>query len=81
MRVETHNALMNPTDVTATRLVVRDSFGQPLLLAIEVGPEAVLIWKRNEPGFERALRQYGVSFTSVDTTVVDVKPGDIRIGN
>lgn len=82
MKIEGHNALGSPVAAELTQLVVRDAYGQPLLMMIEMGPDTVLAWKRGEPGFDNALRTYGVLTGRVTDQVLnlDLKPGDVRIG-
>lgn len=79
MRIETHDGLTNPQVIRATRLVVKDSHGQPVFVVLEQGPDRFLTFKASDPDFQSALAQFGIRQTAV-VTVVDVKPGEFQIG-
>lgn len=79
MRIECHNGLTSPQVVVATRLVVKDFYGQPVFVVLEPEPNRFVTLKATEPGFRAALAQFGINLTAV-TGVVDLRAGDVRIG-
>ena len=78
MRIETHDGLTNPQVIQATRLVVKDSHGQPVFVVLEQGPDQFITFKATDPDFEAALAQFGIRQTAIVRTV-DVKPRDFQI--
>ena len=67
MKLEFNNGLFNSVPVDATRLVLKDNFGQPLLVAIEHDPQTIAVYKA-QPGdneqFKRVLQQLGLQQTN-----------------
>lgn len=78
MRVETHDGLTNPQALRATRLVVKDSHGQPVFVVLEQGPDQFVTFKATDPDFAAALAQFGIRQTAV-VTRLDAGPRDFRI--
>ena len=70
MKLVFYEDLRNPREAEATRLVVMDRRGNPLLAALELSPDAVVI-ETAEPGkeaeFQAFLRALGVDRTVVVT--------------
>lgn len=60
MIVETHENLRNFRRQSATRTVVYDRFGNPIMVAVETSPEVTLCATIGDPEFEDLLRQAGV---------------------
>lgn len=67
MKLEFNNGLFNSVTVEANRLVIRDNFGQPILLAIEYDKNTVAVYKA-QPGeeteFKRLLKSFGIQQTN-----------------
>lgn len=67
MQIEFNSGLFNSATVSATRLVLRDNFGQPILLAYEHDPQTIVVHKA-KPGdneeLKRALAQFGIQVTN-----------------
>jgi hypothetical protein len=60
--------------VTATRFVVYDDHGNPIVLAVEHGPGQVFAAHLNDPEFEQLLDAFGVEMAVVAR--VRAVPGD-----
>lgn len=78
MRVETHDGLTNPQVIQATRLVVKDSHGQPVFVVLEMGPDQFMTFKASDPDFAAALAQFGLR-PQAAVRRVDLKPRDFQI--
>lgn len=65
MRVETHNKLQSPTSIEATRVLVRDQYGNPILAAIEGAAGEISIMTVGDPNFEDLLAHFGLLATEV----------------
>jgi hypothetical protein len=67
VQIEFNSGLFNSATVNATRLVLRDNFGQPILLAYEHDPQTIVVHKA-KPGdneeLKRALAQFGIQMTN-----------------
>lgn len=67
MKLEFNNGLFNSVSVEATRLVIKDNFGQPILLAIEYDPNTIVVHKA-QPGenaeFKKLLKEFGIQQTN-----------------
>lgn len=60
MRVDTHNALRDPHRIEATQVVVRDRYGEPVVVILEPGPGRIVVLQTGDPGFADACRVLGV---------------------
>lgn len=78
MRIETHDGLTNPQVIQATRLVVKDSHGQPVFVVLEQGPDQFVTLKATDPDFGAALAQFGVRQTAV-VRKIDIRPREFQI--
>ena len=81
MIVETHNNFDDPHRIEATRVVVRDRFDQPLVIALEVGEGLYQIYQQTDPEFPRVMEALGLDGTivvdKVDTKALQKLPGTI----
>lgn len=79
MIVELHDHLTQPNRLTATRVLIRDQYGQPIAIFLQVSDKDVIVeTAKNKVSFERMLKQWGVSQTAI-ITVAD-RPHEIIIG-
>lgn len=66
MKLEFNNGLVGTVSVEATRLVIKDNFGQPLFLAIEYDNNTIAVYKA-KPGdnreFDSMLKKFGIQQT------------------
>lgn len=72
MKLEFNNGLINAVSVDATRLVIKDNFGQPLFLAIEYDPQTIAIYKAragSNDEFDKLLKEFGIQQTSTVTEI------------
>ncbi len=67
VKLEFNNGLFNSVTVEANRLVIKDNFGQPILLAIEYDNNTIAVYKA-QPGenaeFKKLLRSFGIEQTN-----------------
>lgn len=72
MIVDTHDGFRSPDRRRATRVVILDDFGQPLLAAIEVAPNNVAVVKAGDDpvAFAAILREFGLR--PAPTTVTEL---------
>jgi hypothetical protein len=67
VKLEFNNGLFNSVTVEANRLVIKDNFGQPILLAIEYDTNTIAVYK-TQPGdnteFKRLLKEFGIQQTN-----------------
>jgi hypothetical protein len=63
VKLEFNNGLFNSVSVEDNRLVIKDNFGQPILLAIEYDNNTIAVYKA-KPGeneeFKKLLKQFGI---------------------
>lgn len=62
-----HDQLRNPTRVSATTVVIRDSDENPMAVAVETAI-GIYVYKATDKGFKEALKQLGIT----DTVVVEI---------
>lgn len=80
MTIELHDALRNPMQLSATRILIRDNFGQPIAVYMEMGPNNILhATAKNKTQFEKLIRELGVHQTAV-VTVAEERDREIVIG-
>ena len=61
----------------ATQVVIRDSFGNPLAVAVEIGPNQVIIeTASNKAKFTELLRQLGIGVSRIDIAA-DLTAGEL----
>lgn len=72
MQVDLHNALREPQSLEATRVLVRDKYGNPLVFVIEDG-EMVNFKTIDDPDFQQALKDFGINRTII-VKQLDVSP-------
>jgi hypothetical protein len=65
MTVETQVKMIRAVTDGVKTVLIRDSFGNPVLLVKEVEKGTILINRAGEEGFERALRVAGVGLSGV----------------
>lgn len=65
MKIETHNKLREAKKFSATRVLIKDDFGNPLALVVQNSPEHVTFLTRNQEGFAEALRYFGLDCTVI----------------
>lgn len=83
MRVETHNALGEQQVVEATRVLVRDAYGNPVAVVLEVsGPPQCVFVTRSiaDADFKQWLKLFGVSDTVVLERTASARPA-ITVGD
>jgi hypothetical protein len=79
--IEYHDGMDRPTRARATRLLVRDEFGQPVALFVQNGPREIVLERAGgarDEEFKKALAMFGVAQTAI-ATEVDLPLGDIRV--
>lgn len=54
-----------PSSVTGTRLVVRDAHGNPIMVAVEHGPNEIICAHLADPDFDTLLAALGVEASVV----------------
>lgn len=59
MFVESHNGFQQPIRLEATRVLIRDNMGNPILLVLHDGDRTVHVLQPADPGFAPMLRQLG----------------------
>ncbi len=69
MKIELHDHLGSPAKFEGTRVVIRDTFGNPVAIFIQVAPNNIFFRYKGAPGFEQALANLGIN----DTSVVEVR--------
>lgn len=78
MQLDYHDALSGAKTEKATRLIVRDNYGQPLLILIEDAPDKVLVYKATDKEFNRLLAMMG-HYQPAKVTTLELKAGDFQI--
>lgn len=80
MILEAHDRMESPVKLSATRLVIKDDYGQPLAVFFQVGEKHVRFISAGEPDFERHLESLGLDRTVVLTSkdVASLVPPRIR---
>ncbi len=67
MKLEFNNSFNAIVSVDASRLVVKDNFGQPILVVLEYDSNTIAVYKA-KPGeneeFQKALQRLGVKQTN-----------------
>lgn len=78
MKIEFHNRLGNPQSVEVTRVVVYDQYDNPIAVAVEVEPGAILTGTVDHADFHDLLRGLGISKTVIVKTVDQIPLPEIR---
>lgn len=65
MILELHNQLGEPLRLSASRLLVTNEDGTPLLFVLQVEPGHVRISHAGEPNFQRCLQEHGIDRTVI----------------
>lgn len=78
MQLDFHNALAGAKVEEATRLIVRDSYGQPLLIVLEEAPGRVLVYKATDREFNRLLASMG-HYQPAKVSTLELKAGEFQI--
>ncbi len=78
MKIEFHNRLGNPQSVEVTRVVVYDQNDNPIAVAVEVEPGAILAGTVDHPDFNELLRGLGITKTVIVQTVDQIPLPEIR---
>lgn len=60
MQIETHDRMRDPRRVESTQAVVRDRFGEPVVILLEPTPGVVTVLVKGDRHFDEACRQLGV---------------------
>ncbi len=68
MILETCNRLGDVRTSRATRVMVRDDHGNPIVVLLQVGPNHIHARFKGQPGWDDAIKLLGIE----DTSVVDV---------
>lgn len=83
MIAETHNSFRDPRRIECTRVVVRDNFGNPLAIVVEVDSRTFEVYKYTEPEFNRVLRNLGIEgvvvVDQIDPTGLEQPPGELWV--
>lgn len=65
MEAEIHDSARRPHRIECTRIVVRDSHGNPQVVVMSPGTDQIWVTHRGEPGWDRALQAMGIKETSL----------------
>lgn len=78
MNVEFHDKLKSPEKKTTSRVVVYDSNDNPIAVFMQISPTHIYARTIGQPGFVEALRQLGVTQTTIVEQVraKDLSPRD-----
>lgn len=71
MRVETQRNLSDVRIIEASRVLVADRFGNPLMVAVETSPDIIYVKHVREKGFKEMLQILGIDRTVI---VADLEP-------
>jgi hypothetical protein len=80
MILETHNNLNQPQRIEATRFVVRDKHGTPVMVALQMTDEQIWCCHCGEEGFQRALQAMGINETVITKVVGKDAAGPLPSG-
>lgn len=69
MKVALHDHLGRPIVLPATRVVVQDEHGNPLMIAVEDGPGTHICGMAGDPDFPNLMKTLGI-----DRTLIVTKP-------
>lgn len=75
MQVELHDRLGSPLSVPATRVILKDDFGNIIALAVQLAPGVVRIAHAGEKGFAAQLEALGLDKTLI---INRVRPDKLR---
>jgi hypothetical protein len=78
MQLDFHNGLTGAKLEQATRLIVRDNFGQPLMIVLEEAPNRLVVYKATDKEFNRLLASMG-HYQPAKVSKLDLKAGDFQI--
>jgi hypothetical protein len=79
MTVEAHQGLTNPTRLSATRVLIKDQYGQPIVVVVEYSPDNLIVeTAKNKIQFNQLLADFGIKQTAI-VTVADSRLGDREI--
>jgi hypothetical protein len=65
MRVEVHDGLKNPQNISATRLVVYDEFDNPIAAIVQIGTGQYVATTASQKQFKNVLKALGITKTLV----------------
>lgn len=78
MQLDFHNALSGAKLEQATRLIVRDSYGQPLMIVLEEAPDRIVVYKATDKEFNRLLASMG-HYQPAKVSTLELKAGQFQI--
>jgi hypothetical protein len=80
VEIETHNQLRFPCRIEATRIIIRDRFGSPIAVFIELSNGHIRYFHINEEDFEQQLISMGLDRSLIVTRykLKDLTPPEIR---
>lgn len=76
MQVESHNGLREPRSFQATRLVIRDELGNPVVIVAELVGSVITVLKVRDKGFAELCKLLGIDS---DVKVTTINPADLTI--
>jgi hypothetical protein len=74
LKLEYHNGFQSSGEAEATRLVIRDSFGQPIIVVLELAPGTITLYKakKGDNGlFDSILSKLGIK-SDVDVQEINI---------
>lgn len=78
MQLDFHNALSGAKVEQATRLIIRDSYGQPLMIVLEEAPDRIVVYKASDKEFNRLLASMG-QYQPAKVSKLELKAGQFQI--
>lgn len=78
MQLDFHNALSGARLEQATRLIVRDGYGQPLMIVLEEAPDRIVVYKATDREFNRLLASMGYHQPAA-VSRLELKAGQFQI--
>lgn len=80
MKLLIHKNLHEVSVVDATRVVVEDSHGNPIALALEFGKDQILAVTADSPDFNRVLEELGIRKTVIVEDVYQTPLDQVHFG-
>jgi hypothetical protein len=74
MVVELHNLLRDPQVKEATQVIVRDIYGDPLIIALEQQPGTYTVAHRGDNNFPKVLAALGLHTTIITEHIAPPQP-------
>lgn len=71
MQVELHNGFRSSVTTPATRVLITDDFGNPILFAIQESPNHIRCSVVSDPEFAALLQESGITRTTQVTSMQD----------